>query len=83
LPAEDPPVQRIVNRGAREPMSCPVATSETGALQVTVVRSAANDAGAKSITRNGADTAAKAARMTFDMNFAPDFGSTVDPQAML
>src|ERR1700677_4460772 len=45
-PAEDPPVQTIVSRGARAPVSCPVATSERGPVQVTLVRLAANDAGA-------------------------------------
>src|ERR1700684_1017173 len=75
LPAEDPPVQTIVNRGAREPMSCPVATSERGPIQVTLVRSAANDSGAESIDRNDTDTAARTAHMAFNMSFAPKFGS--------
>jgi len=77
LPAVEPPVQTTVNRGARGPMLCPVATSATGAAQVTLESSAATEEGANSIVRIETAIAAKAAAMIFDMISAPNFRSNM------
>jgi hypothetical protein len=68
VPAEDPPVQTIVTRGcnSRRKRTDVLSGGHLGDGRYA----AANEGGAKSITRNATDTAAKTARMTFDMDFA-------------